>query len=188
MKKILITASVIAFTAIANAASVNWGGAVANPTDTNIPLASGSSAYLLWSASTYESAATTISALTTGSIADNGGKIVDSYNLVSDDTNVNYAFTKNYAASNPANEIGYYAVLVVDGSDTSKAAYYYLGNVVSSTATSEPANLIINLDWSGSEYLTKGGYTVAVGAVPEPTSGLLMLVGIAGLALRRRRA
>jgi hypothetical protein len=25
-------------------------------------------------------------------------------------------------------------------------------------------------------------------AVPEPTSGLLMLVGLAGLALRRRRA
>ena len=29
-----------------------------------------------------------------------------------------------------------------------------------------------------------GWYT----AVPEPTSGLLMLVGLAGLALRRRRA
>ena len=27
-----------------------------------------------------------------------------------------------------------------------------------------------------------------VGAVPEPTSGLLLLMGVAGLALRRRRA
>ena len=33
-------------------------------------------------------------------------------------------------------------------------------------------------------YSTGGWYT----AVPEPTSGLLMLVGLAGLALRRRRA
>ena len=31
------------------------------------------------------------------------------------------------------------------------------------------------------------GWTVT-GAVPEPTSGLLMLLGMAGLALRRRRA
>ena len=40
--------------------------------------------------------------------------------------------------------------------------------------------------WSGDTftYATAGNFT----AVPEPTSGLLMLLGIAGLALRRRRA
>ena len=40
--------------------------------------------------------------------------------------------------------------------------------------------------WSGDTftYATGGNFT----AVPEPTSGLLMLLGMAGLALRRRRA
>ena len=60
----------------------------------------------------------------------------------------------------------------------------------------------IKVDWSGLAYegvetppgkynanaadLISGGTTVEF--VPEPTSGLLMLVGLAGLALRRRRA
>ena len=35
---------------------------------------------------------------------------------------------------------------------------------------------------------TKGYTGAGWYAVPEPTSGLLMLVGLAGLALRRRRA
>ena len=39
--------------------------------------------------------------------------------------------------------------------------------------------------WSGNlNYASAGNFT----AVPEPTSGLLMLLGVAGLALRRRRA
>ena len=45
-------------------------------------------------------------------------------------------------------------------------------------------NFINALDYSADP---KTGWT-AVGAVPEPTSGLLLLIGVAGLALRRRRA
>ena len=43
--------------------------------------------------------------------------------------------------------------------------------------------------FGGAGTATTGGIrNWAPAAVPEPTSGLLMLIGMAGLALRRRRA
>ena len=43
-------------------------------------------------------------------------------------------------------------------------------------------------DIAGNENFYGLGVTTAVQSVPEPTSGLLLLLGVAGLALRRRRA
>jgi len=44
-----------------------------------------------------------------------------------------------------------------------------------------------NLNWGNQSAYTNPSYG-HWSAVPEPTSGLLMLIGLAGLALRRRRA
>ena len=55
------------------------------------------------------------------------------------------------------------------------------GMTFSEKTSSQAAALDISAGYAGA-----GWYTTA--AVPEPTSGLLMLLGMAGLALRRRRA
>ena len=50
---------------------------------------------------------------------------------------------------------------------------------------SVPKNLEMSILESG---IGLYGENIYVGAIPEPTSGLLMLLGIVGLALRRRKA
>ena len=68
-----------------------------------------------------------------------------------------------------------------------KAAYMYLGDITGTTATSPTQILLYNESWaSDTMSLTTGGYNTAV--APEPTSGLLILLGMAGLALKRKRA
>lgn len=76
------------------------------------------------------------------------------------------------------------------GMDLSTANHYYLVNggaeqTASFTSASGAKMLVYGAQTnSGLEIGATGGWQ----AVPEPTSGLLMLVGLAGLALRRRRA
>jgi hypothetical protein len=66
-------------------------------------------------------------------------------------------------------------------------SFYYTmtdkeGNVFTSTTV---ANIVAQATSTPTVQFAAGGTWAAV---PEPTSGLLMLVGLAGLALRRRRA
>ena len=87
---------------------------------------------------------------------------------------------------------GYFVIF--DAASYDKATYAYLSADVTGTvntfgtATMDPNN--IGEGWD--TYLDATTYHTsnwtAVNAVPEPTSGLLLLLGVAGLALKRKRA
>ena len=84
-----------------------------------------------------------------------------------------------------------YAAIIYTYTDSTLGKDFYIANIAANNVGSDGGLLIQNLathyfgDASGT---ATGGWQVVGGNVPEPTSGLLVLVGLAGLALRRKRA
>ena len=196
MKKLLIAVAVAASAVCLQAATINWGGAIANA-DCSDTLSYGSTAYLVWSATDFSPATASVlnasgsdwSTWTT----DNGGTVVKMYALSNDDIDA-WNFVDTYDSNTAAKYNGYYAVLVVDGSDATKASYMYAGAFSNATdaniGTLAPASIVLNEGWATDPgpWLNSGGFNTTVSSVPEPTSGLLLLLGMAGLALKRKRA
>ena len=193
MKKLMLALGVAACATALQAASIKWGGDICQP-DATTAYASGSVAYLIHGESAAAAAITKVivagtdwSAWTT----DTGAKVVSSYTLSSLDAETNYHFDalKNITGDADA---GYYSVVVVNGSagaDGKYGSYNYAGqNSLVDPTSGAVTDLTIGDGWA-SAWLGNGGSTaVQFTAAPEPTSGLLLLLGMAGLALKRKRA
>jgi len=182
MKKLLVMSAIVAAAFCANAASMTWGGAICAEDGVSAPN-SGTIAYLLYS----DSAFGAITEFNTSTKTTNaGGTMVDQYTISSADA-ANYTFMDQY--DNDWDKMnGYYAMVLVDGT----TMYYNTFQVTEYTSATTPMQeKTINMDWSGSDYLgnpaMKGTVTGGGGDIPEPTSGFLLLVGGAMLALRRKQ-
>ena len=190
MKKIMIALASIAFAMASQAATVNWQGAYATD-NAGTGLATGATVYLF--ASGYEATASALVAATWGvsdisdAVADgtfiSGGWASKALDSTTIDAGGGFiSTTKNYTGVDNGSSLSVFAVILDNTDAENPIAAYIAGADVTLDKISGLA------DWNaGAVYgSTMGGYVAQ--AVPEPTSGLLMLVGLAGLALRRRRA
>ena len=195
MRKLTLALGIVVCAACVNAATIKWGGDIAQA-DGATAVGTGSTAYLVRGSTTAAAAITKVIVAGTDWstwTTDTGASIVSAYSLNSADAGTNYRFETGYAISGDA-DAGYYSIVVVDGkagADGLYGSYNYAGQNTNTSATSgDIVDLTIGDNWGTSGvWLGDGGFNaVQFTAVPEPTSGLLILLGMAGLALKRKRA
>ena len=192
MKKLMMAAAVALAAIGLNAATVNWQaqkGYLFDGAETPAKITSGS-AYLMFVTASYAqddlvsdfvaanyNAAATLTAMgESGAMATGSGSVGSNSRIAP--TESTFATTADASV--------YFVVFNGDKmfiSDATDAIYDSVTQESSAAFASLTNPSKVSLDATAG-YSTAGWY----GAVPEPTSGLLMLLGMAGLALKRKRA
>ena len=197
MKKLLIVAAIAATASFAHAGAYTWGFTSAmdeEPGQSGSYLDGGTAMLFLG----------TIAQTATGE----GSGIDAKYNLDftglthiatagQDAGNYDFGVTA-YDPSNVSDAIddqggqAYTLILFKDSGVTDYENYegYYYVVTGSSIKSSDPITLGVYADLSSSDPVMSDAWVTAAipEAIPEPTSGLLLLLGMAGLALKRKRA
>ena len=179
MKKVMIAMAVVAFAAVAQAASLNWSitAKVVTESPTGSATAGRASFYtaLVFMSS---DAAAVDSALAAGDFSALSGLAVNSYQAAKAGS-----FGGTVADLTGSSATIFTVVFDTQASgDALNTAKYYLKSeaVTQNTYSGTDAATTANFDSS----FAKSSWTAVV---PEPTSGLLLLLGVAGLALRRKQ-
>ena len=182
MKKLMVALVAVAFAAVAQAATFNWTASGTNASKTfygpDATTIAGSIVYL-FDVETIDQGAL-VTAIRGGSDVTTLGAI-KSATL---DTNSRLAATQVSYGEAPT-KYNFYMAIVKDD-------YVFVSGSVASTAQ---ASSIAAITYSGIKTATLNNFGTAdysaagwYQTVPEPTSGLLLLLGMAGLALKRKQA
>ena len=174
MKKLMILAGLTMMSVIASAATCNWycGEIYDYVEPTAGDVNTGYTAYFFQTADLTQEAASTAIAKGDFSFLSLG---------FADDTTV--ADGELYGTTTHGNgeTVEGYAI-VFNNAVPGSADHYYMTDIESATTGTSGQAANLSIDASGSQ--TAANWQT----IPEPTSGLLLLLGVAGLALKRKRA
>ena len=196
MKKIMIMLAVAAVAVASQAAQMKWGsGTVYVPGSETTKLSGtygGTAAFISLTAAQYTDLTKAIADAELTSANDISKYLYNKYKDTTATKTANFmngVATITEGATYGVGDTAYGVVIYtaydgkkVDGVWTGDQ--YFIANMGTATFESDSNITLGNM----ATQLNGTGGALSWQAVPEPTSGLLMLVGLAGLALRRRRA
>ena len=199
MKKLIIIATAAMLVGVANAAAMTWGTGTMYKPDTSTGAFTTTKAKATVTAYYFElDAATYASLYVENDYAASAQKVFDAYASVNDKTiTVTGATSSGKTGSTTSYknitdsrsfDVGdtAYAAMILVYTDAT-AGDFYIANIASYKFEADMDGSLKALgtnEFGASANPALTGFTAA----PEPTSGLLLLLGVAGLALKRKRA
>lgn len=172
MKKLIIIAALAVVGVCAQAASVSW--------KVNTGATYKSMTYMAFKGN---DASLITSILDQGAALDNYVQQVTAKAFSSGTLNARGAMSAATTTTGMTAEDSIFVVLFADSTLAAESSYYVINPVSVASGLYEPPATGTTLN------LTSVGSSGTIGtAVPEPTSGLMLLLGMAGLALKRKKA
>ena len=172
MKKLLTAIAVMAFGIVANAATAVWNVESIYEYGSSTTLATGYALYF------FDSAVVTVDTASSGITSGNLSFL--SSGIAAEYMEDGEGAVEGGSYGNGVDVTSYFVVF--NAADAASATYAYVS--AEDVSTTGMAGQSATFVFDGSPTADAGNWT----AVPEPTSGLLLLVGGALLALKRRRA